>query len=62
MQSKISRNHVSRPVLNQLGYKLVFEANMCIISKNNLFIGRAYLCNSIFNLSLDLNKYVICNV
>ena len=39
---EIGRNLVSGPILNRLGYKLVFEADRCIISKNNLFIGRAY--------------------
>ena len=48
--------------MNRLGYKLVFEADGYIISKNNLFVGHACLCNSLFKLSLDLNKDVICNV
>ena len=60
--SETSRNLVSCPILNRLGYKLVFEADRCIISKNNLFVGRAFLCNSLFKLSLDLNKNSICNV
>src|SRR5688572_17511176 len=61
-EPEISRNLVSGPVLNRLGYKLVFEANRCIVSKSNLFVGHAYLCNSVFKLSLDLYKDVICNV
>ena len=40
----------------------MFEADRCIISKNNLFVGRTYLCNSLLKLSLNLNKDVICNV
>ena len=59
---EISRNLVSGPVLYRLSYKLVFEADRCIISKNNLFVGHTYLCNSLFKLSLDLNKDVIRNV
>ena len=39
----ISRNLVSGPILNRLGYKLVFDADRCIISKCNFFIGHAYL-------------------
>ena len=27
-----------------------------------MFVGCAYLCNSLFKLSLDLSKDVICNV
>ena len=59
---EISRNLVTGPILNRLGYKFVFEADRCIISKNNLFVGRAYLCNSLSKLSLNLNKDVICRV
>ena len=49
---EISRNLVSGSVLNRMGYKLVFEADRCIISKGNLFIGRAYLQCNLFKLSL----------
>ena len=59
---EISRNLVSGPIFNRLGYKLVFEADRCIISKNNLFVGRTFLCKSLFKLSLDLNKNFICNI
>ena len=53
---EISKNLVSGPVFNQLGCKVVFEADRCIIFKINLFIGCSYLCNSLFKLSLNLNK------
>ena len=43
-------------VLNRLGYKLVFEADRYIICKNNLYLGHAYLSNSLFMLYLNLNK------
>ena len=59
----ISRNLVSGSILNQLGYKLVFEVDRCIISKCNLFIGRAYLCCNLFKVSLNCNpKNMICNI
>ena len=57
----ISRNLVSNLVLNQLGYKLLFEADRCIISKNRLFVLSACLSNSLFKLFLNLNKDVVCN-
>ena len=36
---EISRNLVSGPTLNCLGYKLVFESDSCIISKNPIYVG-----------------------
>ena len=59
---EFGRHLVSGLVLNRLGYKLVFQADRCIIFKNNLFIGRSYLCNNLFKFSVDLNKDVICNI
>ena len=57
----IRRNLVFGPILNRFGYKLVFEADRCIISKCNLFIGRAYSCCNLFKLSLNCNpKNLIC--
>ena len=59
----ISRNLVFSPILNRLGYKLVFNADRCIISKCNFFIGRAYLCCNFFKLSLSCNpRNMICNI
>ena len=58
----ISRNLVSGPILNRLGYKLVFEIDRCIISKCNFLIGRGYLCCNLFKLSLICNsKNMVCN-
>ena len=48
----ISRNLVSSSLLIRLGYKLVFEADRCIISKSNLFIVCAYLQYNLFKLSI----------
>ena len=49
---KISRNLVSGLTLNRLGYKLVFESDRCIISKNSIYVGRCYLINNLFKLCL----------
>ena len=59
---EISRNLVWGPVLNWLAYKLVLKADRCIISKDNLFLGCAYLYNRLLKLSLDFNKDVIWNI
>ncbi|XP_021728747.1 uncharacterized protein LOC110695829 [Chenopodium quinoa] len=49
---KISRNLVFGPTLNSLGYKIVFEANRCIITRGVTFIGCCYLDNGLFKPSL----------
>ena len=59
----ISRNIISGSLLNRLGYKLVFKADRCIISRSNLFIGNAYLKCNLFKLSIICNsKAYVCNV
>ena len=59
----ISRNIISGSLLNQLGYKLVFKADRCIISRSNLFIGLAYLKCNLFKQSIVCNsKTHVCNV
>ncbi|XP_021719995.1 uncharacterized protein LOC110687676 [Chenopodium quinoa] len=40
------------PTLNRLGYRLVFEADRCIITKGSTFVGRCYLSHGLFKLSL----------
>ena len=49
---KISKNLVSGPTLNVLGYKLVFEFDMCISSQNSVYVGRCYLMSNLFKLCL----------
>ena len=49
---EISRNLVSGQTLNRLGYKLVFESDRCIISKNSIYVSRCYLINNLFKLCL----------
>ena len=46
-----SRN-LSWPTLMHLGYKLVFEADRCIISKCGVFVGHCYLVCNLSKLSL----------
>ena len=52
------RNLISGSSLVQLGYKIVLESNRVIISKNNVFIGKGYVCDGLFKLNnvSSLNK------
>ncbi|XP_021722414.1 uncharacterized protein LOC110689893 [Chenopodium quinoa] len=53
---EISRNLVSMPTLNSLGYKLIFEANRCIITRGVTFTGRCYLDNDEALTKFDVYK------
>ena len=48
----ISRNLVYVPTLNRLVYKLIFEYDRCIISKNLVYVGRYYLVMNLFKLCI----------
>ena len=49
---KIAKNLVSRPTLNRMGYKLEFEYDQCVISRDGVFIRRCYLNCNLFKLSI----------
>lgn len=51
----VRRNLISGSLLVASGYMIVLEANKVIISKNDVFIGRGYVSDGLFKLSL-LNK------
>ena len=55
---EVRRNLISGSSLVQLGYKIVLESNRVIISKNNVFIGKGYVCDGLFKLNnvSSLNK------
>ena len=49
---EVNKNLISRPSLNLLGYKLVFESDRCIVSKCGMFVSRCYQVCYIFKLFL----------
>ena len=51
--SDIRKNLVSGSLLNRFGFKLVFEANKVVISKGGVFVGKGYVCDGMFNLSIN---------
>jgi hypothetical protein len=50
--SSIKKNLVSGSQLCRDGYKIVFEANKCVLSKYGTFVDKGYNCGGLFCLSL----------
>ena len=60
---RIRKNLVSGTILNKLGFRQVYEADKYILCKGGLFIGRGYLCNGMFKLSISkvvTSVYMTC--
>jgi hypothetical protein len=55
--SSIKKNLVSGSQCCRDGYKIVFEANKCVLSKYETFVGKDYDCRDLFRLSL----HDVCN-
>ncbi|KAK9733253.1 hypothetical protein RND81_04G054700 [Saponaria officinalis] len=49
----LRRNLVSCALLNKAGVKLVFEAGKVVMSRNEDFVGKGYLCGGLFVLNVD---------
>jgi hypothetical protein len=46
---EIQKNLVSGNLLSKHGYKLVFESEKFVLTKNNMFVGKGYAENGILN-------------
>ncbi|GJR07824.1 hypothetical protein Tco_0790476 [Tanacetum coccineum] len=58
---EIRKNLVSDWLLNKFGFRLVFESDKFILSKNQMYVGRGYAVNGMFKLNVmvvknDINK------
>ena len=49
----IRKNLLSGVVLNNCGYKQVYESDKYILSKHGTFVGFGYLCNGMFMLNVN---------
>ena len=49
---EIHKNLVFGPLLSKNGFKLVFLSDKFILTKNEIFVGREYLNDGIFNLNV----------
>ena len=52
----LRRNLISGALLNKADLKLVFEADMIVISKNRYFVGKVYLSERLFVLNVLNNN------
>ena len=56
----IKKNLVSSSQLCRDGYKIIFEANKCVVSKYGTFVGKGYDYEGLFRLSL--HDYVLLSL
>ncbi|GJT14034.1 retrovirus-related pol polyprotein from transposon TNT 1-94 [Tanacetum coccineum] len=59
--SEIRKNLVSGWLLNKFGFRLVFESDKFVLSKNQMYVGKGYAVNGMFKLNVmvvknDINK------
>ena len=59
----IKKNLVSGSQCCRDGYRIVFEANKCVLSKYGIFVGKGYNCGGLFRLSLhdDMCNKIVNN-
>ena len=43
---EIQKNLVSSSLLNNHGFKLVFESNKFVLSKSGMYVGKGYMSDS----------------
>ncbi|GJZ32058.1 pol polyprotein [Tanacetum coccineum] len=58
---EIHKNLVSGWLLNKFGFRLVFESDKFVLSKNQMYVGKGYAVNGMFKLNVmvvknDINK------
>ncbi|GJZ32982.1 retrovirus-related pol polyprotein from transposon TNT 1-94 [Tanacetum coccineum] len=58
---EIRKNLVSGWLLNKFGFRLVFESDKFVLSKNQMYVGKGYAVNAMFKLNVmvvknDINK------
>ncbi|KAL3537808.1 hypothetical protein ACH5RR_001174 [Cinchona calisaya] len=53
---QIRKNLVSSYLLNKADFKQTIDSNQYVITKNNVFVGKDYACDGMFNLNVEMNK------
>ena len=48
----ILKNLVSNSLLSKNGFKMVFESNNFILTKNEVYVGKGYLTNGLFKINV----------
>ncbi|GJW99868.1 retrovirus-related pol polyprotein from transposon TNT 1-94 [Tanacetum coccineum] len=54
--SEIRKNLVSGWLLNKFGFRLVFESDKFVLSKNQVYVGKGYAMNGMFKLNVMVVK------
>jgi len=49
---ELRKNLVSTPLLTKNGFKCVFVYDKIVISKNEVYVGKVYLCEGLFKLNV----------
>nr|GEX73848.1 retrovirus-related Pol polyprotein from transposon TNT 1-94 [Tanacetum cinerariifolium] len=57
----ITKNLISGPILRNKGFKLVFESDKFVITKSGMCVGKGYLDEGLFKLSVVTDDNVINN-
>ncbi|GJZ46325.1 hypothetical protein Tco_0593921 [Tanacetum coccineum] len=57
----ITKNLISGPILSNKGFKLVFESDIFVITKGGVYVGKSYLDEGLFKLSVVTDNNVINN-
>ena len=50
------KNLMSSFLFNKAGFKQIIEFDQYVIIKNNIFMGKGYACDGMFNLNVEMNK------
>ncbi|GJV33867.1 retrovirus-related pol polyprotein from transposon TNT 1-94 [Tanacetum coccineum] len=53
---EIRKNPVSGWLLNKFGFRLVFESDKFVLSKNQMYVGKGYAMNGMFKLNVMVAK------
>ncbi|GJV63859.1 retrovirus-related pol polyprotein from transposon TNT 1-94 [Tanacetum coccineum] len=54
--SEICKNLVSGWLLNKFGFRLVFQSDKFVLSKNQVYVGKGYVMNDMFKLNVMVVK------
>ncbi|GKD55435.1 hypothetical protein Tco_1288822, partial [Tanacetum coccineum] len=57
----ITKNMISDPILSNKGFKLVFESDNFVVTKGGVYVGKGYLDEGLFKLSVVTDDNVINN-
>ena len=58
----VRKNLVSGSLLGNRGFKVVLEGEKLIFSKNNVFVGRGYVSDEMYKLSVNENVVSVYTV